>query len=148
VHRVAGNELSNTKATSRRIQVHAVVFANSDALAHSMIEFGCGLQRSCAFVRRMSIWHQSPDTRMKSRNRHRHKTLSHADIPRRFELVTNRDAYYSLQSLKVKHICLLSSEDTGPVSHFTALDDFTNIAGDNTNKLNTIEFTKHQIPPL
>ena len=41
-------------------QVHAVVFAQLGALAHSMIEFGCGLERSCAFVRRMAIRNQLP----------------------------------------------------------------------------------------
>ena len=43
-------------------QVHAVVFAQLGALAHSMIEFGCGLERSCAFVRRMSIRNQLPSS--------------------------------------------------------------------------------------
>ena len=41
-------------------QVHAVVCAQLGALAHSMIEFGCGLERSCAFVRRTSIRNQLP----------------------------------------------------------------------------------------
>lgn len=41
-------------------QVHAVIFAQLGALAHSMIEFGCGLERSCAFVRRTSIRNQLP----------------------------------------------------------------------------------------
>lgn len=41
-------------------QVHAVIFAQLGALAHSMIEFGCGLEKSCAFVRRMSIRNQLP----------------------------------------------------------------------------------------
>uniref|UniRef100_A0A7S4SG28 SBF1/SBF2 domain-containing protein n=3 Tax=Ditylum brightwellii TaxID=49249 RepID=A0A7S4SG28_9STRA len=41
-------------------QVHAVVFAQLGALAHSMVEFGCGIERACAFVRRLSIRHQLP----------------------------------------------------------------------------------------
>jgi hypothetical protein len=43
-------------------QVHAVVFAQLGALAHSMMEFACGLHRSCSFVRRMSIRNQLPSS--------------------------------------------------------------------------------------
>ena len=52
--------LSPIERTEAASQVHAVVFAQLSALAHSMIEFGCGLERSCAFVRRMSIRNQLP----------------------------------------------------------------------------------------
>ena len=41
-------------------QVHAVVTAQLGAISHSMIEFGCNLQRACAFVRRMAIRNQLP----------------------------------------------------------------------------------------
>lgn len=41
-------------------QVHAVVFAQIGVLAHSMIEFGCGLERSCGFARRMAVRNQLP----------------------------------------------------------------------------------------
>lgn len=41
-------------------QVHAIVFARLGTLAHTMIEFGCGLHRSCAFVRRMAVRNQLP----------------------------------------------------------------------------------------
>eukprot|EP00980_Cylindrotheca_fusiformis_P017199 scaffold5296_cov215-Cylindrotheca_fusiformis.AAC.2 len=41
-------------------QVHAVIFAQLGTLAHTMIEFGCGLHRSCAFVRRMAVRNQLP----------------------------------------------------------------------------------------
>ncbi|CAJ1900590.1 unnamed protein product [Cylindrotheca closterium] len=41
-------------------QVHAIVFAQLGTLAHTMIEFGCGLHRSCAFVRRMAVRNQLP----------------------------------------------------------------------------------------
>jgi hypothetical protein len=47
-------DLSPIERTQAASQVHAVV------LAHSMIEFGCGLERSCAFVRRMAIRNQLP----------------------------------------------------------------------------------------
>lgn len=53
------NALERTEAAS---QVQAVVFAQLGALAHSMIELGCGLQRSCAFVRRMAVRHQLPNS--------------------------------------------------------------------------------------
>eukprot|EP00978_Attheya_sp_CCMP212_P008257 scaffold19326_cov39-Attheya_sp.AAC.1 len=41
-------------------QVHAVIFAQLGALAHSMKEFGCGVDRACAFVRRLCIRNQLP----------------------------------------------------------------------------------------
>jgi len=42
------------------LQVHSVVFAQLGALAHSMVEFGCGVQRAASFVRRLSVRHQLP----------------------------------------------------------------------------------------
>uniref|UniRef100_A0A7S2VBW2 Uncharacterized protein n=1 Tax=Entomoneis paludosa TaxID=265537 RepID=A0A7S2VBW2_9STRA len=59
-HKTKWHDLSLEERVGAASQVHAVVFAQLGALAHSMIEFGCGLQRSCAFVRRMSIQHQLP----------------------------------------------------------------------------------------
>jgi hypothetical protein len=53
-------DLSQMERVDAAAQVHAVVFAQLGALAHSMIELGCGLERSAAFVRRMSIWNQLP----------------------------------------------------------------------------------------
>jgi hypothetical protein len=41
-------------------QVHAVIFSQLGALAHSMKEFGCGVDRACAFVRRLCIRNQLP----------------------------------------------------------------------------------------
>jgi hypothetical protein len=55
-------DLSYTERVEAASQVHAVVFAQLGALAHSMIELGCGLERSCAFVRRMSIRNQLPSS--------------------------------------------------------------------------------------
>lgn len=40
--------------------MHAVVCAQLGAISHSMIEFGCGFERSAAFVRRMAIRNQLP----------------------------------------------------------------------------------------
>ena len=54
------HDLTFTERCEATSQVHAVVFAQLGALAHSMIEFGCGLERSCAFVRRMSVRNQLP----------------------------------------------------------------------------------------
>ena len=54
------HDLTHTERCEAASQVHAVVFAQLGALAHSMIEFGCGLERSCAFVRRMSVRNQLP----------------------------------------------------------------------------------------
>lgn len=56
------HDLNSTERVEAASQVHAVVFAQLGALAHSMIEFGCGLERSCAFVRRMSIRNQLPSS--------------------------------------------------------------------------------------
>jgi len=55
-------DLTYIERSEAASQVHAVVFAQLGALAHSMIEFGCGLDRSCAFVRRMSIRNQLPSS--------------------------------------------------------------------------------------
>lgn len=55
-------DLSHMERTEAASQVQAVVFAQLGALAHSMMELGCGLQRSCAFVRRMSVRHQLPSS--------------------------------------------------------------------------------------
>ena len=62
VHKMKWHDLSAQERVSAASQVHAVVFAQLGALAHSMLEFGCGLQRACAFVRRMSIKHQLPSS--------------------------------------------------------------------------------------
>jgi len=54
------HDLTHKERAEAAAQVHAVVFAQLGALAHSMIEFGCGIERSCAFVRRMAIRNQLP----------------------------------------------------------------------------------------
>jgi hypothetical protein len=54
------HDLSQKERSVAASQVHAVIFAQLGALAHSMMEFGCGLERSCAFVRRISIRNQLP----------------------------------------------------------------------------------------
>lgn len=56
------HDLTQSERIEAASQVHAVVFAQLGALAHSMIELGCGLERSCAFVRRMSIRNQLPSS--------------------------------------------------------------------------------------
>jgi len=53
-------DLSVDERAEAASQVHAVIFAQLGALAHSMIEFGCTLEQSCAFIRRISIRHQLP----------------------------------------------------------------------------------------
>jgi len=53
-------DLSHKERVQAASQVQAVVFAQLGALAHSMMELGCGLERSCAFVRRMAVRHQLP----------------------------------------------------------------------------------------
>lgn len=54
------HDLSDPDRCEAASQVHAVVFAQLGSLAHTMIEFGCGLHRSCAFVRRMAVRNQLP----------------------------------------------------------------------------------------
>ena len=59
-HKTKWFDLSPIERTEAASQVHAVVTAQLGALAHSMLEFNCGLERSCAFVRRMAIRNQLP----------------------------------------------------------------------------------------
>jgi len=58
--KIRWHDLSHSERCEASSQVHAVVFAQLGALAHSMMEFGCGVERSCAFVRRMSVRNQLP----------------------------------------------------------------------------------------
>ena len=60
VKRMCWYDLNSHERIEAASQVQAVVFAQLSALAHSMLEFGCGLKRSCSFVRRMAIRHQLP----------------------------------------------------------------------------------------
>lgn len=53
-------DLTSEERSEAASQVHAVIFAQLGALAHSMVEFGCSLETACAFVRRLSIRHQLP----------------------------------------------------------------------------------------
>jgi hypothetical protein len=59
-YKMKWHDLKNTERYEAASQVHAVVFAQIGALAHSMVEFGCSLERSCAFVRRMAVRNQLP----------------------------------------------------------------------------------------
>ena len=54
------HDLNHDQRLEAAAQLHAVIAAQLGALAHSMVEFGCGTERACAFVRRMSIRHQLP----------------------------------------------------------------------------------------
>lgn len=54
--------MNQTERIEAASQVHAVVFAQLGGLAHSMLELGCGLERACAFVRRLSIRNQLPQS--------------------------------------------------------------------------------------
>ena len=44
-------------------QLHSVVFSQLAALSHSMIEFGCGYDKTTSFVRRLSVRYQLPISR-------------------------------------------------------------------------------------
>ena len=54
------HDLSSDERSEAASQVHAVIFAQLLALAHSMVEFGCSVDFACAFVRRLSVRHQLP----------------------------------------------------------------------------------------
>jgi hypothetical protein len=54
------HDLSTDERCEAASQVHAVIFAQLLALAHSMVEFGCSVDFACAFVRRLSVRHQLP----------------------------------------------------------------------------------------
>ena len=60
VNKLKWHDLNHAERSEAATQVHAVVFAQLGALAHSMMEFGCGIERSCNFVRRMSVRNQLP----------------------------------------------------------------------------------------
>ena len=58
--KVKWHDLKHGERYEAASQVHAVVFAQLGSLGHSMIEFGCGLERSSAFIRRMAVRNQLP----------------------------------------------------------------------------------------
>lgn len=58
--KIKWHDLSLDERAEAASQVHAVVFAQLGALAHSMIEFGCTVEQAVAFVRRLSVRHQLP----------------------------------------------------------------------------------------
>uniref|UniRef100_A0A7S4JJ05 SBF1/SBF2 domain-containing protein n=1 Tax=Odontella aurita TaxID=265563 RepID=A0A7S4JJ05_9STRA len=58
--RIKWFDLTPDERHSAASQVHAVIFAQLSALAHSMVEFGCDVRRACAFVRTLSVRHQLP----------------------------------------------------------------------------------------
>lgn len=60
VRKTKWHDLNSVERVEAASQVHAIVFAQLGSLAHSMMEFGCGLERASAFVRRSSIRNQLP----------------------------------------------------------------------------------------
>lgn len=60
VRKTKWHDLNSTERVEAASQVHAIVFAQLGCLAHSMMEFGCGLERASAFVRRSSIRNHLP----------------------------------------------------------------------------------------
>ena len=61
-HKMRWHDMCEKDRIEAASQVHAVVFAQLGALGHSMIEFGCSLERSSAFVRRMAVRNQLPSS--------------------------------------------------------------------------------------
>jgi hypothetical protein len=59
-HKTRWHDLSIKERYEAASQVHAVVFAQLGAMSHTMMEYGCGLQRTSSFVRRMSIQNRLP----------------------------------------------------------------------------------------
>jgi hypothetical protein len=74
------HDLTHAERAEAASQVHAIVFAQLGALAHSMIEFGCGMNRSCAFVRRMSVRNQLPISQRTMLLQHLVRSKSSEDI--------------------------------------------------------------------
>lgn len=64
------HDLKEAERYQAASQVHAVVSAQLGAMCHSMMEFGCGLERTSAFVRRMSIRNQLPVSQRTALLRH------------------------------------------------------------------------------
>jgi hypothetical protein len=54
------HDLNHSDRADAASQIHAVIFSQLGALAHSMVEFGCSVEQACAFVRRLSVRHQLP----------------------------------------------------------------------------------------
>merc|ERR1712151_1285478 len=54
------HDLTSKQRMEAASQLHALVFSQLGALAHSMMEFGCSVDMTCVFVRQMSIRHQLP----------------------------------------------------------------------------------------
>lgn len=61
-HKMRWHDLRPNDRADAASQVHAVIFAQLGALAHSMVEFGCSVEKACHFVRRLSVRHQLPLT--------------------------------------------------------------------------------------
>ena len=54
------HDLTSKQRMEAASQLHALIFSQLGALAHSMMEFGCSVDMTCVFVRQMSIRHQLP----------------------------------------------------------------------------------------
>lgn len=59
-YQINWHDLRNEERMEAATQVHAIVSSQVGALAHSMMEFGCGLDRTSAFVRRVAVQNQLP----------------------------------------------------------------------------------------
>jgi len=59
-HQTRWHDLTEEERYEAASQVHAVVFAQMGAMSHTMKEFGCSVEQTSAFVRRMSIRNQLP----------------------------------------------------------------------------------------
>jgi len=77
--KVKWHDLTHAERSEAATQVHAVVFAQLGAIAHSMMEFGCGLERSCSFVRRMCVRNQLPTSQRTMLLKHLIKSDSNND---------------------------------------------------------------------
>jgi hypothetical protein len=69
-HKTRWHDLTEEERYEAASQVHAVVFAQLGAMSHSMMDFGCSLERTSAFVRRMSIRNRLPMSQRISLIRH------------------------------------------------------------------------------
>jgi hypothetical protein len=64
------HDLKEAERYQAASQVHAVVCAQVGAMSQSMMDFGCGLERTSAFVRRMSIRNRLPISQRTTLLRH------------------------------------------------------------------------------
>jgi hypothetical protein len=82
-HKTRWHDLTVEERYEAASQVHAVVFAQLGTMSQTMMEFGCSVEHTSAFVRRMSIRNQLPMSQRSTLLKHlkKNKSSSSASSP-------------------------------------------------------------------